>query len=226
MRCHIIFSLGLALAAGACSKSAPDRHFPLHGQVLRIGANHLQATIKHDDIKGFMPAMTMPYTVKDAKLLDGIAPGDLIDATLAVTENDAFLTEVKKVGQAPLPAPPAEAPAAATPQASSGFELLKPGEAVPDAAFVDQDGKKRQFASFKGSTVVLTFIYTSCPVPTFCPLIDSHFAAIQNKLKGDAALKGHVHLVSVSFDPLTDTPPVLKKHAQKHWTPTSRRGRS
>ena len=54
-----------------------------------------------------MPAMTMPYKVKDAKLLDGIAPGDLINATLTVTENDAFLTEVKKVGQAPLEAPPA-----------------------------------------------------------------------------------------------------------------------
>lgn len=180
-----------------------------------MSENHLQATIKHDDIKGFMPAMTMPYTVKDAKLLDGVAPGDLIDATLTVTENDAFLMEVKKVGQAPIAAPPSEAAPTGAPPASSGFEILKPGEAVPDAAFVDQDGKKRQFSSFKGSTVVLTFIYTRCPVPTFCPLIDSHFAAIQNKLKEDPALKGQVHLVSVSFDPLTDTPPVLMKHAQK-----------
>ena len=90
------------------------------------------------------------------------------------------------------------------PQASSGFELLKPGEPVPDAAFLDQDGRKRPFSSFKGSPLVLTFIYTSCPVPTFCPLMDSHFAAMQGKLKDDPALKG-VRLLSVSFDPTTDT---------------------
>ena len=83
---------------------------------------------------------------------------------------------------------------------------------MPDAAFVDQDGKPRDFASFRGSAVVVTFIYTKCPMPTFCPLMDRHFAAMQAKLKSDPALK-RVHLVSVSFDPTTDTPPVLKKHA-------------
>jgi protein SCO1/2 len=61
--------------------------------------------------------------------------------------------------------------------------------------------------------VVLTFIYTRCPMPTFCPLMDRHFKTIQTKLKDDQALNGHVHLVSVSFDPTTDTPAVLKKHA-------------
>ena len=115
-------------------------------------------------------------------------------------------------------------PKRAAPSASSGFELLKPGEAVPDASFVDQDGKKRTFSSFKGSPVLMTFIYTKCPMPTFCPLMDQHFATIQKKLKDDPALKGRVHLVSVSFDPIVDTPPVLKAHAQtlgadlKTWT--------
>ena len=60
--------------------------------------------------------------------------------------------------------------------------------------------------------MVVTFIYTRCPLPTFCPLMDRHFATIQTAIKGDPALK-NVRLVSVSFDPATDTPPVLKKHA-------------
>ena len=99
-----------------------------------------------------------------------------------VVSNDAYLKDVKKVGQAPLEKAAAEAP---MPTASSGFELLKPGEPVPDATFVDQDGKKRDFASFKGiAASSMTFIYTTCPMPTFCPLMDRHFAAIQKTLQG------------------------------------------
>jgi protein SCO1/2 len=85
---------------------------------------------------------------------------------------------------------------------------------VPNAHFVDQDGKPRDFASFKGSPVVVTFIYTRCPVPTFCPLMDRQFAQLQHVLQDDAALK-KVQLISVSFDPLTDTPAVLKQHARE-----------
>jgi protein SCO1/2 len=165
--------------------------------------------LKHDDIKGFMPAMTMPYEAADGRALDGLKPGDLVDATLVVFSNGAHLTDIKRVGAAPLDQLPAEAPA---PSASSGFELLKPGEAVPDAPFVDQDGNKRRFGDFKGSPVVITFIYTRCPLPTFCPLMDRHFAAMQKPLEADPSLKA-VHLVTVSFDPLTDTPQVLKAHA-------------
>ena len=205
--------IGLALLASACSKPPVERSYTLQGQVLEIAPNRLEATIKHEEIKGLMPAMTMPYKVKDAKLLEGIVPGDLINATLVVVSNDAYLTTVKKVGQAPLEKPPSVSDATAP--ASGGFELLRPGDAVPDVRFVDESGARRDFASFKGSTLVLTFIYTRCPMPTFCPLMDRHFAEIQKVLAHDQALKGRVHLVSVSFDPATDTPPVLKAHAKK-----------
>ena len=212
MRTHFVLFLSVAVVAGSCAKKSEQREFTLQGQVLAVADNRQQATVNHEEIKGFMAAMTMPYKVHDPKQLEGIVPGDLINATLIVETNDAYLTNLKKVGEAPLPKAPAEA---AAPSASSGFELLKPGEAVPDASFVDQSGKKRTFSSFKGSPVLMTFIYTKCPMPTFCPLMDQHFATIQKKLKDDPALKGRVHLVSVSFDPIVDTPPVLKVHAQK-----------
>src|SRR2546427_3181165 len=197
-----------ALLLASCSTPSNQRVYALQGQVLSVAPNHGEATIKHEDIKGFMPAMTMPYKVKEATLLDNIAPGDLINATLVVVSNDAYLTEVKRVGSAPL-----EKPSVAAPAASSGFELLKAGEAVPDASFVDQDGSKIGFSAFKGSTVVVTVIYTKCPLPTFCPLMDRHFATIQKPLKEDPALN-KTHLVTVSFDPATDTPAVLKQHAK------------
>jgi len=197
------------LTAAGCGSSSDQRTYTLQGQVLSVAPDRQRATIKHEEIKGLMPAMTMPYKVRNQQLLNGIAAGDLIDATLVVVSNDAYLTQVKKIGQAPIEKPPAE-----TPFASSGFELLKPGEPVPDGQFVDQDGKKRAFSSFKGSPLVITFIYTRCPLPTFCPLMDRHFASIQQTLNTDPAFR-KVHLLSISFDPLTDTPRVLKKHARE-----------
>jgi len=209
----------LCVAAASCARRSDERRYPLQGQVLAVEPARKQITLKHEEIKGFMPAMTMPYDVHDAGALDGLAPGDLINATLVVYSNGAYVTAIRRVGSAPL-----EKPAAApVPSASSGFELLKPGDAVPNARFVDQDGRRRRFADFKGSPVAITFIYTRCPLPTFCPLMDRHFVSLQKSLAADPRLN-RVHLVTVSFDPVTDTPPVLKAHARrleadlKRWT--------
>lgn len=202
----------------ACGRATGDRQYSLQGQVLSVAGDGLEANIKHEAINGLMPAMTMPYKVRDAGQLANRQPGDLISATLVVVSNDAYLKDVRKVGEAPLEKAPGS-PAAG----SSLFELLQPGEEVPNTEFVDQDGRKRDVASFKSSAVVLTFIYTRCPMPTFCPLMDRHFKTLQERLKAEPALR-NVQLVSVSFDPITDTPPVLKKHAAalgadpKRWT--------
>jgi protein SCO1/2 len=211
----ILLTCTLSLAS-ACS-STDRREYTLQGQILSVSADHLEANIKHEEIKGFMAAMTMPYRVKDAAQFANLKPGDLITSTLVVVPNEAYLTDVKKVGEAPLEKPAGDP----SPGASSGFELLKPGEAVPDATFVDQEGGTRELASFKGSPLLMTFIYTQCPMPTFCPLMDRHFKTIQDRTADDPALK-NVRLVSMSFDPITDTPPVLKAHAQKLGADTRR----
>ena len=139
-----------------------------------------------------------------------LKPGDLIDATLVIVSNDAFLTDVKKTGEAPIEKPPAE-----TGQAFGRAKgLLQPGDTIPDGDFVDQNGRKVALNAFRGSTVVLTFIYTRCPLPTFCPLMDRHFVSIQEHLKADRALT-RVRLVTVSFDPVRDTPAVLRAHAKE-----------
>jgi protein SCO1/2 len=201
---------GVMLLAAACGRGSADyRQYTLQGQILSIGVDRKEANIKHEAITGFMAAMTMPYKVLDARELESLAPGDLITSTLVVVSNDAYLKDVRKVGSAPLEKPPAEAP---TPSASSGFELLKPGEPVPDGAFVDHAGRPRTMADYRGWAVVVTFIYSTCPMPTFCPLMDRHFAALQEKLRTD---NNHLRarLVSVTIDPITDTPDQLAKHA-------------
>jgi protein SCO1/2 len=119
----------------------------------------------------------------------------------------AYLEQVKKVGTAPL-----ELPKGQSPPAAAGFELTKTGAPVPNQTFIDQDGKSVNLEAFKGSALIVTFMYTSCPMPTMCPLMDKNFAKIQTTLKAqNNSLK--VHLLSVSFDPQIDTPAVLKQHA-------------
>ena len=209
MRIFTAFSLALALLAAACGGGSTDRReYKLQGQVLSIQPDHKQAVIRHEDIPGFMSAMTMPYDVKDPKEYEPLKPGDLINAKLVVLPTAAYLEDVKKVGEAPLEG------LVSAPGAASGFELTKVGAPVPNQTFVDQDGKTVNLESFRGSAVIVTFMYTSCPMPTFCPLMDKNFAAIQAKLKENGNLL-KAHLLSVSFDPQVDTPAVLKAHAAK-----------
>jgi protein SCO1/2 len=197
----------LALAAGACSRAVEPKRYELKGQVLGIKPEAREILIKHEDITGFMPGMTMPFQVRDATLLAGLQAGDLVTATLVVAETQAHLERVTKIGTAPLDV---QAPATA----SSGFELLKEGETVPDQLLVDQDGKPRPLSMLRGHRLALTFIYTRCPMPDFCPLMDRHFQAIQREIKKTPSLSD-VRLVSVSFDPQFDTPPVMKAHAER-----------
>jgi protein SCO1/2 len=182
--------------------------------VVAVDAANARITIKHEDIRGFMPAMTMPFEVRDGRLLEGRAPGELITATLVVEERGAFLSEIRHTGTAPLPEAPAPAPA----------DVLQPGDRAPDAAFLDQQGRARRFSDWRGQVVAVTFIYTRCPLPNFCPLMDRNFRDVQRAIAQDPALRGRTHLVTISFDPGYDTPQVLAQHATRisaepaHWT--------
>jgi protein SCO1 len=204
-------SWGIVLLLGAiaaCSREPAAKQYELKGQVLGVKQDAGEVLIKHEDIQGFMPGMTMPFRVREAKLLDGLAPGDLVAATLVLEGADAYLSTLKKTGHAPVDVP------AAPETASSGFGLLKPGETVPDQLLIDQDGRPRPLSTLRGHRVALTFIYTRCPMPDFCPLMDRHFQSVQREIKKTPALSD-VRLVSVSFDPQFDTPPVMKAHAAR-----------
>src|SRR5215203_4391200 len=157
MRIGTAFSLALALLAAACGggSSTDRREYTLQGQVLSVQPDRKEAVIRHEEIKGFMSAMTMPYSVRDAKEYENLAPGDLITATLIVEPTRGYLEAVKKVGNAPL-----EVPAGTAPPAAAGFELIKTGAPVPNQTFVDQDGKSVSLESFRGDAVIVTFIYT------------------------------------------------------------------
>ena len=194
-----------AIIASACSRTPPTREYQLQGQILDVKPETSEVLVRHGDIPGFMPAMTMPYKVEDPKVLSGKEPGDLITATLVVGETEAHLSKIDKTGHAPI--------VDATAPAITESQILKPGDAVPDTKLVDENDTARPLTSLKGHRVALTFMYTRCPQPDFCPLMDRNFAAIQNEIKKTPGL-GDVRLVSVSFDPVNDTAAVLKTHAK------------
>jgi protein SCO1 len=195
----------VVLLAAACSRGPAPRQFQLTGQVVTVASDATQLVVRHDEIKGFMPAMTMPFRLKEASLGRDRRPGDLIRATLMVTDEESWLSAVEKTGWAPIPDNGAEARPA--------VEVLKPGESVPDETLIDQDARAFRLSSLRGSAVLLTYIYTRCPLPEFCPRMDAYFASVQKTL-ADGRLAGPVRLLSVSFDPTFDTPAVLKEHAR------------
>lgn len=199
---------GFAILGAGCGREPEVRAYQLQGQVLAVRPATREILVKHEDIPGFMPAMTMPYVVKDAALLEGRAPGDLITATLVVESTLGHLTAITRTGSAPIPEN-----ARTTIPAAAGIELLGPGDAVPDTALVDQDDRPLTLKDFAGSAAAITFVYTRCPLPQYCPLMDRRFADVQSLAAGDAALAGKVRLLSVSFDPAFDRAAVLAAHA-------------
>jgi len=197
--------IGMALAA--CRQEPPPREFQLTGQILAVRPENQEVLVRHDDIPGFMMAMTMPYKVNDAALLDGKTPGDLIQATLVVGETTAYLSTLTRTGHADVEMP------SVRPEVSA-LDMLKIGDEVPAVELVDQDNQPLTLGSYRGQALAITFIYTRCPDAEFCPLMEQHFRSVQSLIETTPALKD-TRLLSISFDPDYDTPAVLKEHATR-----------
>ena len=154
--------------------------------------------------------MTMPYPVKDPEALAKVQPGDAITADLVVKgKTEYWLEHVVVLGNADRLSA-STATDTTDIENENGTSVI--GTPLPDITLINQDGKKIHFSDFKGKTVLVTFIYTRCPFPTFCPLLSSEFASIQRELAKTPQLYKQTHLVSVSLDPAYDTAPVLRKY--------------
>ena len=195
-----------ALAVTGCSRAPESKQYEVRGQILSVDPARQEVLVDHEDIKGFMPAMTMPYKVKDPALLEGKTPGDFITATLVVEEVNAYLSTLTTTGHAPVETPSAG-------PLITDADLLKDGDVVPDHALIDQSGTPRPIGSLRGHRAVLTFMYTHCPLPDFCPLMDKQFAEVQQAIRKSPEL-ADVRLVSVTLDHEFDTPAVLDTHAK------------
>jgi protein SCO1/2 len=186
----------------ACSRA---REYDVEGQVLAIDPGRQEITIKHGDIRGFMPGMTMPFKVRDRRLLDCCEPGDTIRARLVVEDATGYLLAIERTGHASI-APQAAAPA---------MEVLNPGDEVPDVSLIDETGKPARLSDWRGKVLAVTFTYTRCPLPDFCPRMDRNFKSVQAAVLTEPGLRARAALLSISFDPAFDTPQILQAHARQ-----------
>jgi protein SCO1 len=154
-------------------------------------------TAAHRPIAGYMPAMTMPFRVRDAGELAGLTAGTRIEFELERSAEGSFARHLRKIA----PADP---------------DLVRPGlpvgAALPDFALADQSGRITKLSDLRGKLIALQFIYTRCPVAEVCPRMAAGFATLQRRFGSDAGLA----LLSVSLDPRYDTPSVLADYA-KNW---------
>ena len=200
----------VVLAAGCAGVPGQDAsRYALRGQLVAVQLDTGQVLLKHDAIPGYMDAMTMLFRVADRAAIRDRRPGDLVTATLVVGSDASYLEDVLPTGTAPLEE------AAPTGPVADGLHILTPGDAAPDTPLTTHRGATVALPQWRGSAVAVTFIYTRCPLPDFCPLLDRRFAAIQEAAAADPTLRGRVRLLSVSFDPDADTPAILAAHAER-----------
>ena len=208
----VIFLLCSTFIASSCHRSKPQatKRYPFTGRIISVDPQTESANIDGDLIQGFMEPMVMTYKIKPASMLRQLSPGDSISAEVVVVDHDPrdenadsdyWLENVKVTGHAAQP--PAAGPKA--------FHMPSPGEEVPDFAFTNQDVKRASLKQFRGKTLMITFIYTRCPFPDFCPRMSSNFAEIYKQLGSNPSL-ADTQLLSISFDPEHDTPKVLRNY--------------
>jgi protein SCO1/2 len=160
-----------------------------------------EVTVDTEAIPGFMEAMTMPYKLKTPNILSELHPGDHITATLYVTDSSDLLDQIVITAQGQPDYRPLVQ-----------YHVPALGDAVPDFKFLNQSGERISIGDFKGKVLLVTFIYTRCPLPDFCPRMSQYFARIDKALAADPTLYAKTHLLSVSFDPDYDTPAVLRSY--------------
>jgi protein SCO1 len=197
---------------------ADTKQYPVYGLVLSVDRAQKTFTASIHEIPGFMNAMVMPFNMHDAQVLDTLRAGEIIDFTLVVSKDaswaegvrehifrnkDAESQEASRLRLLEnLNAPP------------SAVQPLNQGDQVPDFRLIDQTGAPVRLSQFKGEVVVLTFMYTNCPLPDYCFRLNNNFGDLQRRFSGQ--LGKSLVFLSLSFDPIRDTPAVLADYA-KTW---------
>jgi protein SCO1/2 len=192
--------------------------YSLRGVVREVDRQGREVTIRHESIPGFMDAMTMPFRLEEPATLEELRVGDEVEGKLEVSRENGRTQSYRLrdlvVSKPALAAPLTLDLSGSTPKLRERPKRLQVGDNVPDFTLTGQDGKVFKISDLRGKVVVLTFIYTRCPVPDFCPAMDRRFADLAATIGASPGRADRIRLLSVSFDPENDTPDVLRKHAQ------------
>lgn len=186
------------------------RAYLARGAIRNIPPDHKSVTIKHEDIPGLMPRMTMEFDLRDTNELNGFSAGDLVTFTVRADANESWIEGLKHAGTND---PTAVLPSDPSSTALLHVAKLKPGDEMPDAELLSEDGNVVKLSHFKGKAVAFTFIFTRCPLPDFCPRMSQHFSKAREILEQNANGPRNWEFISISFDPEFDKPGVLSRYA-------------
>ena len=212
--------LACALMATACTGMSPEsryeasaeaKQYPIIGIVRGADKGARQIAVAHDAIPGFMDGMTMSFAVKEAWAVQVAQPGDRLSGTLVVDGGRSWIQGVS-LTKPPVP----DAGGSASNAASAGIGPAT-GTPLPATPLRDQAGREVTARTFAGRDVILTFIYTRCPLPDFCPLMMRRLDEASARLR-KAGRRNDVQMVAISIDPAHDTPKVLEAYGRAHIT--------
>lgn len=187
--------------------SGSEKRYELKGKVVAVDKANQTVTLAHEEIKDVMPAMTMPFTMKDQWPYDMLQPGQQLSAVLIVDGTRSWIQEVVVTSAESDPN---------APRSNATVSEARAGDEAPNYGLVNQDGKRIKVHNYRGKALLLTFIYTRCPIPDYCALMSDNFAKINRELQKQPALFQKTHLLSITIDPEYDTPQVLRSYGAAH----------
>ena len=200
-------ALLVSVTASSCQPEISNaQRYELKGKVISVEKNKHIVTVAHETIEGFMESMTMPFTVREDWPFEVLAPGDQITATLVVDGPESWLENLII----------SKSNSEAVPLSSAGATEAQPGDTVPDFTLVNQNNKTIRTSQYRGKALLLTFIYTRCPIPEYCTLMSNNFAEIERELQKTPELYEKTRLLSISIEPEYDTPAVLRSYGASH----------
>ncbi len=190
--------------------------FQVKGTVIELKPEEKVVRIKHEEIAGYMAAMTMPFDVRDTNELAGLEAGDTVSFRMTVTDTDGWIDQIKRLNATRTNTLPTRGPF----RFVRDVDPLNIGDPLPEYHFTNQLGQAVSLSQFRGQALAISFIFTRCPYPTFCPLMAGNFEKVQKQLLAMPNAPTNWHLLTISFDPDWDTPPRLKAFAERyHYDP-------
>lgn len=201
----------LALFALTATAQTNQEIHPAKGVIMEVTPAEKKVTIKHEAIRGYMQAMTMPFDVKDTNELNGLTPGDVVSFRIVVQGDEGWIDQIQKTG-AKTNTPPTTGPF----RAVRDVAPLNEGDLLPEYHFTNQLGQAISTAQYKGQALAITFLFTRCPYPNYCPLMANNFSAVAKKLLATQNAPTNWQLLTLTFDPEHDTPEVLRAYAEAH----------
>ena len=202
------------------SHAQAAQQYQVTGMIVSVNPSARTFVASIQAIPNYMQAMTMPFEVRQADELRGLAPGVVVSFTLVVEPATSYATKLTVVRYANTEQDPFSAnrlkllSELASPKRTGAVTAIPVGAPVPDFTLIDQRKRPVSLSSLRGTGVVANFIYTTCALPNFCLRLANNLGVLQQRFARQ--LGKDLTLLTVTFDPVHDTPDVMATYA-KQW---------